>query len=164
MVSNTSGQLNTSLQAIGQGGFVPPVYPALIAVLDLIVKDFELAGILVSALFGAVLVLPVYHFTKEVFDTRTASVAALFTVFHPLLFAYSGSVLTESTYYFFVAMIAFLGWLAFARGRLLHIVLFSFSSLAYLTKPEGVGFLFVFLLWVISINPPGNEKRLIQAG
>jgi 4-amino-4-deoxy-L-arabinose transferase-like glycosyltransferase len=146
------------------GGFVPPVYPALIAVLDLIVKDFELAGILASALFGAVLVLPVYHFTKEVFDTRTASVAALFTVFHPLLFTYSGSVLTESTYYFFVAMIVFLGWLSFARGRLLHIVLFSFfSSLAYLTKPEGVGFLFVFLLWVISINPPGNEKRLIRS-
>lgn len=145
-------------------GFVPPVYPALIAAFSFIFRDFELAGIFVSALFGAVLVLPVYYFTKEVFDTRTASVAALFTVFHPFLFAYSGSVLTESTYYFFVAIIALFGWLAFTRGRSLHIILFSFfSSLAYLTRPEGVGFLFVFLLWVILINPSGNAKRLIRS-
>ena len=141
-------------------GFVPPVYPSLMAALGFIVRDFELAGILVSLFFGAAIILPVYHFTKVLFDGRTAIIAAIFAVFQPLFFAYSGSVLTESTYYFIVAMTALFGWLAFAKGRVVHILLFSLlTALAYLTKPEGIGFLLVFLVWVVCINPPGLDKR-----
>ena len=141
-------------------GFVPPVYPALMAALGFFVRDFEIAGIMISVFFGAALILPVYHFTKVLFDGRTAIIAAIFAVFQPLFFAYSGSVLTESTYYFIVAMTALFGWLAFAKGRVVHIFLFSFlAAMAYLTKPEGIGFLLVFVVWVICINPPGLVKR-----
>jgi 4-amino-4-deoxy-L-arabinose transferase-like glycosyltransferase len=143
-------------------GFVPPVYPALVAALGFFVRDFELAGILISIVFGAAIVLPVYHFTKVLFDGRTAIIAAIFAVFQPLLYVYSGSVLTESTYYFIVAMIALFGWLAFTEGRVINILLFSFLvAMSYLTKPEGLGFLLIFLVWLVCINPPGKGKRLL---
>lgn len=141
-------------------GFVPPVYPLLIAGFSFLVKDFELAGILISIIFGAATVLPVYHLTKAVFDGRTAIVALIFSVFQPLIFAYSGSVLTESTYYFIVASTFLLGWLAFERGRVIHVLFFSFfAAMAYLTKPEGICFLFIFLVWVVCISPPWGGKR-----
>jgi hypothetical protein len=31
--------------------------------------------------------------------------------------------------------------------------------MAYLTKPEGIGFLFIFLLWLICIKPPATARR-----
>ena len=143
-------------------GFVPPVYPALMAALGFFVRDFEIAGIMISVFFGAAVILPVYHFTKVLFDGRTAIIAAIFAVFQPLFFTYSGSVLTESTYYFIVAMTALFGWLAFAKGRVVHIFLFSFlTAMAYLTKPEGLGFLLIFLVWLVCINPPGKGKRIL---
>lgn len=142
-------------------GIVPPIYPILIAVLGFLVRDFELAGILISVIFGALTVLPVYHFTKAVFDGRTAIIAGIFTVFQPLMFAYSGSVLTESTYYFIVASTALFGWLSFAKGRVVHILLFSIcAALAYLTKPEGIGFLLVFIAWVVCMHSPMGGNRL----
>lgn len=144
-------------------GFVPPVYPVLIVALSFVVRDFEVAGILISVFFGAAVILPVYHFAKALFDGRTAIITVIFAVFQPLFFVYSGSVLTESTYYFIVAMTALFGWLAFARGRVVHVLLFSFlAAMAYLTKPEGIGFLLVFVVWVICINPPGQDKRLFR--
>ena len=77
-----------------------------------------------------------------------------------VFFVYSGSALTESTYYFIVAMAALFGWFAFAKKRVVQNLLFSFlAAMAYLTKPEGIGFLLVFVVWVICINPPGLVKR-----
>ena len=46
-------------------GKAPPLYPGLIAFAHLVIPDWELAGILVSILFGALLVLPVVSLGKE---------------------------------------------------------------------------------------------------
>lgn len=141
-------------------GFVPPLYPLLVGSVGFVMKDFELAGILISVIFGAAIVVPIYYFAKTLFDGRTAILASLFAVFQPLLFVYSGSVLTESTYYFIVALIAWSGWLAFSGGRSAHVLLFSFlSAMAYLTKPEGIGFLLIFLVWVLLVNPSPSIVR-----
>ncbi len=141
------------------GGKAPPFYPALIAFAHLVVPDWEMAGILVSFIFGFLLVLPVFCLGKEIFNKEVGILSGLMVAVHPYLTSYSGSVLTDSTYYFLVAMIVLAGWYAFERGQTRGVILFSLlTSLAYLTRPEGIGFLMVFCLWILMVNPPDGKR------
>jgi 4-amino-4-deoxy-L-arabinose transferase-like glycosyltransferase len=141
------------------GGDSNPLYPVLIVLAYPLVKNYELAGILVSIIFGTLLILPVFYLGKIIFNEKVGMISALITAVHPFLHRYSGYVLTESTYLFFVTTSVLFGWCAFSQGRFQHIFLFSlFTSLAYLTKPEGIGFLFVFFVWVLFINPPEGKR------
>jgi 4-amino-4-deoxy-L-arabinose transferase-like glycosyltransferase len=136
-----------------------PVYPAFIALAYSFIKNYELAGIWVSVIFGTLLVLPVFYLGRTIFNEKVGIISALVAAVHPFLYKYSGSVLTESIYSFFIATSVLFGWYAFSRGKFHQILLFSlFASLTYLTRPEGVGILFVFCVWALLVNPP-NRKR-----
>ena len=141
-------------------GKAPPFYPALIALAHLLIRDPEIAAILISVIFSSLLVVPLFYLGKEIFDERVGILSALIVVVHPFLNSYSGSVLTESTYYFLVAMISLVGWYAFRLGRARETVLFGcLVALAYLTRPEGIGFLMVFCLWILFVNPPDRKRK-----
>ncbi|HXX34058.1 MAG TPA: glycosyltransferase family 39 protein [Thermodesulfobacteriota bacterium] len=144
------------------GSKAPPLYPVLIGLTSLVTSNFELAGIWVSVIFGTLVVLPVYYLGREIFDEKVGILAALFAVVHPFLYLSSGSVLTESVYHFLLATAVLFGWQAFCRGRFRDILLFSlFTSLAYLTRPEAIGFLFILSFWVLFIHPlPGRRRGL----
>jgi 4-amino-4-deoxy-L-arabinose transferase-like glycosyltransferase len=145
--------------AYPNAGKSTPAYPAFIAFIYLLIKNYELAGIWVSVIFGTLLVLPAFYLGKEIFGEKVGMISGLLAVFHPFLYMNSGSVLTESTYHFLLATSVLFGWYAFSQGRFHHILLFSlFVSLAYLTRPEGIGLLFVFIVWVLLINPPKGER------
>jgi hypothetical protein len=67
--------------------------------------------------------------------------------------------LTESLFHFLLATSVLFGWNAFDKGRIRDIILFGlFTSLSYLTRPEGIGFLLIFSIWVLLIHPP-RERR-----
>ena len=141
------------------GGKAPPLYPALIAFAHLFIPDAERAGILISIIFGTLLALPVFYLGKEIFDERVGILSGLIVAVHPFLNSYSGSVLTESTYYFLVAMMVLMGWFAFERGKTREVILFGLlTSLAYLTRPEGIGFLMVFCFWILIAHPSGGKR------
>jgi 4-amino-4-deoxy-L-arabinose transferase-like glycosyltransferase len=82
------------------GGKAPPLYPALIALFRVFTGNFERAGILASVLFGSFLILPVYSLGRTLFNERVGALAALFAAVQPFLYIASGSVLTESVYFF----------------------------------------------------------------
>jgi len=145
------------------GGKSSPLYPALIALAYGLVKNFELAGIWVSVLFGALLVLPVFYLGKTIFNEKVGIISALVASVQPLLYMHSGSVLTESIYHFFIATSVLFGCYAFSKGRFYQVLLFSlFTSLAFLTRPEAIGFLFVFSVWVVFVNPPKERRYWIK--
>jgi hypothetical protein len=142
------------------GGESGPVYPTFIVLAYYtFIKNYELAGILVSVIFGTLLILPVFYLGKIIFNEKVAVLSGLVTAVHPVLQINSGSVLTESTYCFFIAASVLFGWRAFSHGKFHHVLLFShFVSMAYLTRPEGIGLLFVFFVWVLLINPPEGKR------
>ena len=141
------------------GGKAPPLYPFLIVMAHSMVQNYELAGILVSLLFGSFIVLPVFYLGRSIFNEKVGILSSLLAAVHPWLYMSSGSVLTESTYHFLLATSVLFSWNAFRGGRWIHITLFSlFTSFAYLTRPEAIGFPFVFAVWVLLVNPP-DEKR-----
>jgi 4-amino-4-deoxy-L-arabinose transferase-like glycosyltransferase len=144
------------------GGKANPGYPVLLALVYTLIKNYELAGIWISIIFGVFLVIPVYYLAREIFNERVGILSSLLVAVHPLLYQSSGSVLTESTYHFFIATSVLFGWYAFSKGRFYHALLFGFfTSLAFLTRPEAIGFLFIFSVWAFFFNPPG-ERRYIS--
>jgi 4-amino-4-deoxy-L-arabinose transferase-like glycosyltransferase len=141
------------------GGKSPPLYPSLIALVQMVNHDYEMAGIWVSVIFGTLLVLPIFHLGKVIFNEKVGILSALFAVVHPFLYMSSGSVLTESTYHFFLTTSVLFSWKAFSRGEFYNILLFSlFTTFAYLVKPEAIGFLFIFSAWVLLINPSPKKR------
>ena len=142
------------------GSKAPPLYPVLIALASPLTSNFELAGIWVSVIFGTLVILPVFYLGREIFNEKVGILSALFAVVHPFLYLSSGSVLTESVYHFLLATAVLFGWHAFRRGRFWDILLFSlFTSLAYLTRPEAIGFLFIFSFWALFIHPPQERRQ-----
>jgi 4-amino-4-deoxy-L-arabinose transferase-like glycosyltransferase len=142
------------------GSKAPPLYPVLIALASLLTSNFELAGIWISVIFGTLVILPVFHLGREIFNEKVGILSALFAAVHPFLYLSSGSVLTEAVYHFLLPTAVLFGWHAFRRGRFWDIFLFSlFTSLAYLTRPEAIGYLFVFSFWILFIPPPQGERQ-----
>jgi Dolichyl-phosphate-mannose-protein mannosyltransferase len=144
-------------------GKSPPLYPLLIAGAQVITRDYEMAGIWVSVIFGALLVLPLFCLGRAMFNETAGILSALFAAVHPFLYLSAGSVLTESTYHFLFATSVLFGWYAFKKARFSHILLFSFfTTLAYLTKPEAIGLPIVFSTWTLLMSPPNKERRLVR--
>jgi len=142
------------------GGPAPPLYPLLIAIFHSLIPNIELAGIWVSLIFGTLIILPIFYLSKEIFNERIGIISALFATVHPYLYVSSGSVLTESTYYFLLTTAVLFGWRAFLKGHFYNLLLFSlFTTLAYLTRPEGIGFLFIFCIWVLLANPLHGRRH-----
>ncbi len=145
------------------GGIASPVFPGFISFAALFTKNFEVAGILVSVMFGALLVLPVFYLGKAIFNEKIGILSALLAAVHPFLYVYSGSILTESTYFFLLTTSVYVGWEAFRKGRIRNIFLFGlFSALAYLVRPEGIGLVFIFILWGLLIQPPVPKRSFTK--
>jgi 4-amino-4-deoxy-L-arabinose transferase-like glycosyltransferase len=141
----------------------PPLYPCLIALISWFTKDFELAGIWVSVIFGSLIVIPVFYLGKEIVNEKVGMLSALLTTVHPTLYISSGSVLTESTYHFLLSTSVLLSWYAFRHGRLRDTLLFCLlTTLTYLTRPEAIGLLLIFTLWVLLVPPPHGSRRWVN--
>jgi 4-amino-4-deoxy-L-arabinose transferase-like glycosyltransferase len=141
------------------GGKANPGYPVLIAFVYTLIKDYELAGIWVSICFGVLLVIPVFYLGRDIFNEKVGIISGLVVTVHPFLYTSSGSVLTESTYHFFMVTSILFGWYAFRKGRVYQVLLFSvFATLAFLTRPEAIGLIFIFSVWMFFFSP-SEEKR-----
>jgi 4-amino-4-deoxy-L-arabinose transferase-like glycosyltransferase len=140
-----------------------PFYPLLIAFAHFFSPNDEIAGIWVSVILGSLLVFPVFYLGKAIFSEKVGILSALFAAVHPFLYISSGSVLTESTFHLLLATSVLFGWIAFDKGRFFDILLFSlFTSFCYLTRPEGIGFLLIFGLWVLLVHPVNGQRRWIK--
>lgn len=144
-------------------GRLEPLYPILTGLTYLAVGDARVSGALVSAVFGALLVWPLFLFSRAVYHTRVAFVGALLLVFYPFLSNYASTALTEATYTFFLFAAAYAGWIAYRRRSLAsYLGCGVLAGLAYLTRFEAVGFLLVFVVWRL-LASRGREAKLVAA-
>ena len=145
-----------------------PLYPFLISLLSPDAASVELAGRLISLTFGTLTLIPVFYLVKDMMGRREAMLAGLFYTFHPYLLTYSGMLLTEATYWGLLTMAVYLFWTGL-RGESSFRVVASgiFLALAYLTRPEGMGYLCVFLGWVAlwgGFRSDWPRKMAVMAG
>jgi hypothetical protein len=115
-----------------------PGYPLFVGLLHLVIPDVELAGRLISVLFGTLLIWLSFVFGRRVFrDDKKAVLLSFLVAFHPLLVTYSGKVLSESVATFFFCLTIFLFYVSWQENRRLLLGLAGFCLvLTYLTRPE----------------------------
>jgi len=115
-----------------------PLYPLCIALAEPLVGDWETAGRWVSALFGALVILPAFALARGIVGRQAALLGAVLIAIHPRLVLNSASVLCEATYAFFLVS----GVVAARRGlvtgpRALVGLAGLCLGLAYLVRPEA---------------------------
>ncbi|MBI3449477.1 MAG: glycosyltransferase family 39 protein [Acidobacteria bacterium] len=117
----------------------PPVYPLLLAATQFLTSHSLGAARALSALMGALLVLPVAAITRRLFDRRTMRRTAWLVAVYPLLVHISSLCMTEPAFTLFVAL-AVLGVVKATHGdREVPNLCMSgaFLGVAFLTRPEG---------------------------
>jgi len=137
--------------AQGLRGAFPPVFPILIGLFHLVVPDVELAGRLVSFVFGVLIIYIIYLFMKKFFDEKHALWGAFFVAIHPYLVKHSVPVLSESVATFLFVMATFLFYKGWIEDCSTSVALSGIMlGLTYLTRPEYIVFFVpmgLILLW-----------------
>ena len=127
----------------------PPLYPGVAGLFYLLIGDFEKASNLAYALFGGLLLVPVFAMARRIYDVKTAWLAAILLAIFPALTVnvlYWGT-LTEPLY-----LSLLYGGLALLLVGLEDDRLGMFPAagallgLAYLTRPEAVVYVGVFFI------------------
>ncbi|MCU0644497.1 MAG: glycosyltransferase family 39 protein [bacterium] len=123
-----------------------PLYPFTIALMGKVCPNYELAGRLVSIIFGTLLIVPVYFFSRKHFGRRAAILNSLLIAFFPALIESSTADETEPLYIFVAVTGILTGFSVLNHKSVFRAfvvgILFAF---AYLTRPEGIGLYFVFI-------------------
>jgi 4-amino-4-deoxy-L-arabinose transferase-like glycosyltransferase len=134
----------------------PPFYPVVAGLFHLLIGDFENASNLAYALFGGLLLFPVFVLARRIYGLHTAWLAVVLVALFPVLninVLYWGSM-TEPLYVFLIY-----GGLAVLLAGLednrlgMFAAAGMFFGLAYLTRPEAVAYVGLFGLlalgWLI---------------
>ncbi len=133
----------------GISSAAPPFYPFLMFLFSPDTLHVEITGRLLSLLFGTFTVIPLFYLVREAVGKKEAIFSALLYAFHPYLVTYSGMLLTEATYWGLLVLSVYYFWTGLKKEKAWRIALSGcFLGLAYLTRPEGVGYLLVYLVWV----------------
>jgi 4-amino-4-deoxy-L-arabinose transferase-like glycosyltransferase len=132
--------------ANGVSTYWPPLYPALVGLASFVFRDAEFAGRFVSALAGALLVIPAHRLARRWYGRRVARTCAALVALHPLLVYYSTALLTESTYTLLFTCGVLVGWSALTGTRArTHALAGAVFGACYLLKPEAFGFVLLLL-------------------
>ena len=127
-----------------------PLYPLLMSLFSLDSTRVEMAGRLLSLFFGTITILPLFYLVKEAVGKKEAVFSALFYSFHPYLVTYSGMLLTEATYWGLLVLSVYFFWTGLRKEKVWRMMLSGvFLGLAYLTRPEGIGYVLVYLIWAV---------------
>ena len=124
----------------------PFLYPFLISFFNLLIGNLELSARILNVLSGAFLPVLIYWLTDELFGKKEARLAAILVALHPILVYNNTNALTETLYSAAAIGGILVGWKALKTHKIKWMcmtgILFGGS---YLFRPEGVGFLVVFL-------------------
>lgn len=152
-------------QRVSQEG-IYSLYPFMIIAVHKVFADWEMAGRIISVIFGSLAVLPLYLLFKRMFDIRIAGIAALFFVISPKLVEFSSNVIREPAFWFFSLSALWLVWEGMDRSRWYYMPIASlFIAMSVMTRMEGVALVPVALLWmgwhILKVKEPGPKKVLV---
>jgi hypothetical protein len=144
-----------------------PLYPLLISFVTPDPTHVEIAGRLISLLWGTFTLVPLYYLVKEAIGQKEAGFTTIFYTFHPYLVTYSGMLLSEATYWGLLVLSVYFFWTGLKKESIWRMALSgSFLGLAYLTRPEGIGYILVYLGWIVAIGVLTKQwlKKCVLAG
>ncbi len=122
-----------------------PFYSIVVALFAYLVPDYEIAGRLVSMLSSTLLIVPLFFFVKTHFNKKVAFAVAILGSCYTISAHFSVKAESDSIYSFIAVIAIILGWnILNAKSLGKSIVLGILFGCAYLTRPEGIGFLVTY--------------------
>ncbi len=140
-----------------------PLFPAIIAAVSMIFRDYAIAGYAVVIVFGTLIVIPTYLLGRELIGERVGLMAAALIAVIPLFVDYSSRLYSESVYIFFLMMALFFAWQMLGKRRLPCAAMAGLSlGLAYLVNPSTVFYIFLIvgLAVVVSLKQRAFKQML----
>ena len=136
-----------------------PLYPLCIALAQPLVGEWETAGRWVSALFGALVIVPAFALARETVGRQAALLTAVLLAIHPRLVLNSASVLCEATYTFFLVSGVYVARRGLVNGPGALVALGGLClGLAYLARPEAAIYLIGLVAIVIFLIARGRVR------
>jgi len=143
-------------------------YPVLVAGAHLLIPNVELAGRVVAAVMGGLLVAPVYALGMTFFNRRVAICAALLIIGWPEMVAWSCEVMSQSTFMALTMTGILLVWRGSTRHSAGTMLLAGIVlGLAYATRTEALILLVALLaapaahVWQDSSEHQSSAKLLL---
>ncbi len=131
----------------------PPLYPILIGILTYFVDSPILPALTISIITGSLAVPLTYYLVKQSYGQREATLAAVIAIFFPHLINSVFSFGTENIYLLLVIGALIIGWKGLKRDAVTDYLLTGILlGLAYLTRPEAIGYLVFFVLLALGKN------------
>ncbi|MFH1403379.1 MAG: glycosyltransferase family 39 protein [Candidatus Altiarchaeota archaeon] len=122
-----------------QGIIFPPLYPALIGLMNLLVGDLMLSGRIISFLAGVAAIPVFFLLGREVNGVESGLFSAFAYAVYPFIFRMSARVMSDSLFFFLFFSSVYVFILSSRRKDFYYTLLFGVSvSLAYLVRLEGV--------------------------
>lgn len=137
-----------------------PFYALLIAAFHFLIRDWVLAGQLIS-LFSLVLaMIPLFLLTRDLFDEKVAFWTGLVFALSPMLNEHAVGLLRDPAFLFFVAWSIYFCWRALQTGKIRFFTLASLSTIfALLFRLEAVLILVVCLSVLAVLAIKNREER-----
>lgn len=136
------------------------VYPSLTALVSMMGISTELAGRLVSAVMGSLLIVPLYLLGRDFVNKWVGVIAAILVLAWPPLRSWSCEVMTQATYITLLATWYLLLWRAYRRASLtLALAAGALAGLSYLTRPEA---LIAFTIMAPVLLLPHDRTRTVK--
>ncbi|MHB8108412.1 MAG: glycosyltransferase family 39 protein [Syntrophorhabdaceae bacterium] len=125
------------------------IHPYFLAVMHRFIPDWELAGRIVSVIFGSVAVVPLYLLISSILSKKIGFITGLLYIFGPRLVEYSTDILRESALWMFLLFALYLAFEAIAKKRSWYLVPASIcAGLALGIKVEGFAIFPIVVLWI----------------
>lgn len=134
----------------GAETILPPFYPLLNALFTFFTGKVESSAVFVSALVGALLIIPVFYIAKTVYNEKAAWVSSVFIFFSPILINWSKSMLTESLFItLFISGIAVCLYGIEKRKWIIFLISGALIGMSYMTRIIGFVAMPVLGLWLL---------------
>jgi 4-amino-4-deoxy-L-arabinose transferase-like glycosyltransferase len=139
----------------------PPLYPILIAIVNVLLHNSELAARIMSVVCGTLLPIPVFCLTRKLYGGHVALIAALLVSVHPIFLAISTTTFSESTY--LILFVWALDWsfkALWGSDWKSGAIAGTFWGLAYLARPEAFVLEAVLVLALAGLGVVLRERRV----
>ncbi len=136
-----------------------PLYPLIIALISKIFSNAEFIARFISVLTGSLVLIPVYVLARHRLPRTISLITVAMLAVYPPLVLLSTKIITEPLYSFLGITGIMIGWYALGKeSRRLALGTGIIFGMTYLTRPEGMGFIIVFILIMVVLL----IKKLIE--
>lgn len=140
-----------------------PIYAILVGTVTFFVDDIILPAVIVSIVFGSLAAPLTYYLVRQSYGPREAMLAGVIAVFYPYLLNSVFAIGTETIYLVWVIGGLIVGWKALRESSpAYHFATGFLLGLAYLTRPEAIGYP-LFFVAITAIKNFRQRKMFTRA-